>query len=461
MLELTEMSLWCFVTFLIGFNVLNLLDKASLVKGLEAIGISFMLGIGTISIQLFIMGICDLRFERNTILMPWYICTFFNLFISKAFSRERFHIKKAGFIKSEKILLSFLSFEVLYTFFRAVIRPMESYDSIAIYALKSKMVYLAGTIPEGFFHFLSKHFHGVHPDYPLLVSLAETWVYIFINNFNDFLSKCIFPLTLMAFLLVFFSLLKKVLKKRAEALFYTFILGSIAQFNNYATIGSADLHMGIHFCLSLLYLYLWFDDTTKKSYFYLSLIFSIFAIWTKNEGILLAGINLFLLVLFTLKNWRGKGKEVTRYSLFYLLVIGAITTAWLSYRYFLGIVNENFDFSMIGVKSFFSNLNKIPLILYEYQKHVFGFKKWNLIWIIMLVVFIKQFRKSFVGGRLYITGAILLFFISYSLVYIFSAVEIRFLLRTTTSRFLLHILPVCVFWIACMLQETKFFCCKE
>jgi len=111
---------------------------------------------------------------------------------------------------------------------------------------------------------------------------------------------------------------------------------------------------------------------------------------------------------------------------------------------------------MISLKTLYSGLNRIPLILYEYQKHVFGFKKWNIIWIVLLVLFAARFKKSVKGDAFYITAVIFMFFIGYSLVYIISTMDFNFLLTKTSSRFLLHILPVCVFWIACMTKEDNY-----
>jgi len=110
---------------------------------------------------------------------------------------------------------------------------------------------------------------------------------------------------------------------------------------------------------------------------------------------------------------------------------------------------------MININNFIAGFKRIPAILYEYQKHIFGFKKWNIIWLIMLVLLFRRPKEAFSQNTLYITMAISLFFACYSLVYMLSNVEIHFFLRTTTSRFLLHILPVCVFWIASMSKELE------
>jgi hypothetical protein len=90
-----------------------------------------------------------------------------------------------------------ISFEVLYVFFRTLIKPMESYDSIAIYALKSKIFYLEKIIPPDFFRNFASFVP--HIEYPLLIPLAEAGLYTFLGSLNDLLVKMIFPLYYAAF----------------------------------------------------------------------------------------------------------------------------------------------------------------------------------------------------------------------------------------------------------------------
>ncbi|MFH1790367.1 MAG: hypothetical protein ABH885_00055 [Candidatus Omnitrophota bacterium] len=442
------MLLWALSAFGIGLAVLMVIDRHGRIRGPEALGLSFLTGVGLISVHLSAAGLLGMKFTRCLILVPWAAVFVISFFISKAPLRERLGARFTAPGRSEIIFVCLILFEVLYTLWRAVLKPMESYDSVAIYALKGKILYLAGAVPGNFFGFIANHFHGIHPDYPLFISMAETWVYVFTGAFNDFASKLIFPLAFAAFLAVFFSVLRRVIGSRRNALIFTFMLGSVAQFNNYAVIGCADMHMGIHFSLSLLYLYLWMREKNCPVFIFVSLIFGVFSLWTKNEGLVLADIVLAVLLVYTARNFRGIDLRGAACIILYSAVIGAAAAAWMIFRSGHGLVNENLNPSMLTAGNLFKGLGRMPMILYEYQKHVFGFKKWNIIWILVLAAAVKCGRSCVRGDRLYITLAMALFFASYTAVYVFSAVEIDFLLRTTASRFLIHILPVSVFWVA-------------
>ncbi len=459
MKDLFYTFLWIFLTAFIGFNIVVFLDRKKLITPLEAIGLSFPLGIGVISVEMFIIGLVCAQFRTGLILAPWIALIAYNCIFLRPYFKYKLSFKTNPSSRVEKIIFSFICFEVIYTFFRALIKPIESYDSVAVYALKSKMLYLAGTLPQDFFTKIANNFHGAHPDYPLLIPMAETWFYTFISNFNDFLVKSIFPIYFLSFVIVFYFILKRILGSRFIALLFTFALVSIKQFNDYAAIGMADLILGIYFCLSFFYLFLWIRNNNRYVFLLLSLLFSILTLWTKNEGLILVAINGIILLLFLLKNNARWTKEILIPVFLFFLIIIALAFSWIGYRSYLGLVNENFNFSMVSFKTFVSNFNKIPHMLYEYQKQIFGFKKWNIMWITILFLFVARFKRCISRDVLYPTLTIIMFSAGYSFMYISSTVEVKYFLTKTTSRFLLHILPLCIFWIAYITKEDYIAIC--
>jgi len=454
MKEVVLVILWFLLNAFIGLNILILFEKKAYLFFLERIALSFLVGVGIVSIEMFIMGLLGLSFRIGFILFPWIVLFLYNIKFSKINLKNNLNFGINSLSKLEIALLLFIFFEIIYTFSRALIKPMESYDCVAIYALKSKILYLANTVPKEFFIDLGRNFHGVHPDYPLLLPLTETWFYVFIGAFNDILAKVILPLLMSSFAVVFYFILKRILKDRSLSLLFTFALVSIKQFNDYATIHVADLILSIFYSLSLLYLFFWMDKK-KDIFIILSVIFSILSLWTKNEGALLTAINIFILLSYLLKSKATLNKKTLSKCVISLIVIFIFAFSWLGYRSYAGLVNENFNISMIRIEYLKSHFKNIFLILYEYQRQIFGFKKWNLIWVILLFLLVTRFKESVDKNVFYITLAIFLFFLGYTFVYIFSTVEIDFFLKKTASRFFLHILPISVFWIALLTKEDN------
>ena len=454
MQNLILLALCVLTTGFIGWNILCLLSGR---KGLESlfvaekIGLSYLLGFGVITIQMFVMGLLGMRFTRLTILLPWVFVAVVNLAWGLRGMRSagggpfRFHV-------TDITLVALIALETCYNFFRALIKPIEAYDSVAIYGLKAKIMYLAGGIPSDFFRSLAVNFNGAHADYPLLIPLSETWVYTFLGSFNDILVKAIFPSLYASFLLIFYAVLKRITENRTLALLCTFALGSIKQFSDYATIGIADLALGVYFSVCIFYLYLWFKSR-NGSFLNISLLGAILSLWTKNEGMLLALIAVFIFLSYVIANIKKIGKNEILHFFAYALVIFIATLSFSMFKSHNNLVNENFNFSMVTIRNLTANLNRLPMIFYEYQKQIFGFKKWNIIWIMSILILFKYFKSAFRGNLKYVTAAIFLFLLGYTSVYIFSAVELDFFLRKSFSRFLLHILPITVFWTVLLAKK--------
>lgn len=442
------------VTGFIGWNVLYVLSGRKGLSSLytaEMLGFSYLLGIGIISMQMFVMGLFGIKFTTIAILLPWVPLVVINA------KRMSLRMPRLLLVPPRDFaLIALIALQTGYNFFRALIKPIESYDAVAIYGLKSKIMYLAGGISGDFFRNVTSNFHGAHADYPLLIPLSTTWVYTFLGSFNEILVKALFPLFYMSLIFIFYGIMKRITKNRSFSLLFTFLLASIKQVSDYSTIAVADLALGIYFAVSLLYLYLWFRERGKSVFLNLSLTGSLLMIWTKNEGTALVFITLFILLVYTLSNRQNFKKKEIAHVFFYAFAAILMLAGWAAFKNWRGLVNENFNLSMINPKNLIAHIKTLPAILYGYQKEFFGLKKWNIFWIISIAVFAWQFKKIFSGYIKYITCAIILFFIGYFSMYLFSAaVEIRYFVRVTASRFLLHIFPVVMFWLAVITHEQK------
>lgn len=442
---------WCIYTLSVGYAVIGVICKKPDFIIPEKCSLAFMSGLGGISVCMFIAGYLGFGFSRIVILSVLSVFSLVGvyLFFKDIYSGGKVRLK----FNFSKIQICFLFLILLllgYTFYRSIIMPIESYDSVSIYALKSKIIYLNNGIFNNFFKYLSENFHGTHPDYPLLVPMAEVWFYEFCNNFNEFAVKGIFPLYFIFFAVIFYCSLSRYVKNRTHLLIWTFMVCSVPQFNNYATIGVADLILSINFFVSFIYLYKWIFDKKRNSYLVISAIFSALTLWTKNEGMLLVLFNIILILPSLLS--RESRSHLVKTSL-YIFSIFLLILAWNLFKSKNGLINDNFTFSMINLPNFLTGINKIPAILYEYQKQFFGFKKWNICWILCFAIIALRGKSIFKDNNLPFCVVISLFFASYSFMYVFSQVEIHFFLSKTFSRFLLHIFPVVFFWAGMLSKD--------
>ncbi|MEE8359807.1 MAG: glycosyltransferase family 39 protein [Candidatus Omnitrophota bacterium] len=455
-MEISLLLVCFFVTITIGWSVLNLVlrEKGGAVL-LEGLSLSFGIGMGAVAIEMLIFYFLRLPLSLINLVLPWIpvaLCSFI-------FSKRTITLNSGARAKLtlfEKLLLAGIVFQVALVFFRAFLKPLESFDSIAMYAMRSKIIFLGGMIPRDFFTDITLRIPN--PDYPLLLPLVEVWIYTFLGSINDLLVKAVFPAYLLSFLVIFFSLLKRVIS-RTGAFLFTFILATIPQFVNFATVGYTDIILAYYYSIGMIYLFLWMKGR-KTGDLVIAGLFSGFAAFTKNEGIMLFFVNIILLLLYFVKNL---DREMLKKAAVYVLVVALIAAPWAFIRFSNGLENDLLKFKEMGAERFvdiFKRLDRIPVILYEYQKQFFGPKKWNIVWILFLGLFVLNIKRAFNGDLKYFSLSIFLILFFYGSVYMLIPVDgpINWYIASGVSRLFIHFVPIAVFWLA-LLCGQKY--CKD
>ena len=126
---------------------------------------------------------------------------------------------------------------------------------------------------------------------------------------------------------------------------------------------------------------------------------------------------------------------------------------WLSVRNAAHLVNS--DFGVLNADQFniIKQSYKIWPILYEFQRQIFGPNKWNILWMIIILMAVVYRKKIFTGGQKYVTISLILPVCGYALAHIFAQKEIVFLMRTVWSRQMIHFVPIAVYWLAYLLKD--------
>jgi 4-amino-4-deoxy-L-arabinose transferase-like glycosyltransferase len=333
---------------------------------------------------------------------------------------------------------------------------MESYDSVAIWGLKGKAIYLAGGIPLGLLK--NANYLTAHPDYPLLVPIQEAVFYFISGCLRDAAAKAIFPMYYLALIFVFYFVLKT-LFERKQALIFTFILGTVPQIANYATNGYADLVVAFYYSAGFFFIYLWFSERDMK-FIPLSALFSAMGAWTKNEGIPLALLNLAVLAAGIFSAELRRDKKIFRDALkglfFYAAILALFTLPWEAFKAYHGLKGDLATAETFSIPRAIINLKRIPVILYEYQKQLFGFKKWNIVWALILVSFVFNFKKAFSRQAAPIAISLGGCFLIYTAVYILTPKDFVWHISTSASRLFLHIAPVAALWLAVNFKGSDF-----
>ncbi|MDB4349443.1 glycosyltransferase family 39 protein [Omnitrophica bacterium] len=445
----------CFaVTILIGWSLLGIVFyKSGDLFLFERLSLSYGMGMGAVGLEMLLFYFFKLQFSILNLLLPWIPVVIFSVFSLKAKPLPLIGQRRRLSL-FERFLLAGISFEVILAFFRAFLKPLESFDSIAMYAMRSKIMYLSRMIPPNFFSEITPRLPN--PDYPLLVPLAEVWVYTFLGSLNDLLVKAVFPMYFLSILVIFFFLLRRFIS-RSGAFLFTFLLATIPQFNRFATVGYTDLILAYYYSVGMIYLFLWMKEK-RLQILLLAGIFCGFAIFTKNEGMVLYIVDLILLAIFLLCSLKRQRLKLLREATVFILTALLIAGPWLGIRLFNNLQNDLLQFSDMGAERFmgvFKKLDRIPVILYEFQKQFFGPKKWNLVWILFLALLVSNIKKSFSGDLKYFSLSVALILIFYTMVYMLIPIDgpIGWHVASGVSRLFIHFLPITVFWLALMCRQ--------
>jgi len=452
-MEIIRLAVSLILAALIGWNILFWIIRRDRSFSLaEKCALSFILGIGVLSAQMFIYSLLRIRFSIPSLLLPHLFITVINYFL---FIRTAPAGSALPAPRNEAIdiaLLGGIGFQVFHAFFKALIKPMDSFDSIGNFAFKSKMFFLEKYVPYELF--LDRSIDIAHPDYPLLIPLSEAWVYMFLGRWNDLLVKALFPLFFVSLLVILYFALKRVIGKRL-ALISAFFLATIPHFLNYATIGYADFALTMFYTSSFFYIFLWISYKRENKYLILAGLLAVFAVWTKHEGVFFLLINMAIVTFFAILNWKRVNKSEWIGIAFFLIVPALLTLIWFVYFHSIGFSNEFVNKETLRLSVVLKNLNRVPLVLYEYQKHVFGPKKWNISYFVFLLGLIFYFKTSLRRDFKYITLSILLALAGYGFFYIITPLEIKYHLQTAGSRLLIHFLPIAIFWIGYLAKEIS------
>ena len=454
MMEILKLLSAILATALIGYSVLQ-----SILKGRggysfsEKAALSFGLGMGLVAFEMILFSILGWGFNLAFLVLCWLPFFIYALYITvrQAGSDSEDKTGSSAFKGSRvyKIIFFIMGLQIVSVFLRALSKPLESYDGIINFGIKAKIFLASNAVP-----LISQAFEGIgrgHMDYPILIPLAETWIYKFIGAYNDQLVKIIFPLVFVAFIVTFYHATRRFYNRR-YALLFSFFLCTVPQVANYATIGYADLTFTFFVTMSFISLFRYFTEE-DTSCLILSSLLSGFGFLTKNEGISFAFANLVIIAIFILRQ-KVRGSQIKRFAVYYAIPLVIVTAGWVFIKGKLGVENTDIDITALTIKRLGENFSYIPFALNKFQQEVFGPKKWNILWVLVLAGIVlrhRRFREF--PGKLIGVFMLVNVFVYFTANMIYLGGNLYFHINTTLSRFMIHFSGAATFMIAYLFWE--------
>lgn len=424
---------------------------------LEFTSLSFLLGVGFASYQLFIYYLAGISFSFvNIAAIPFILFVLIAASSAakpsmlKGFFQDEARKEKWGML--EKLLALGVLIQVLWIVFLVIPAPVNGHDALANYALKAKIFYLEGGVPEGFFSWSEAEV--AHPDYPVLVPFLLTWIYSF-TGFNDLHITLIMPVIYLSFIALVYAQIKR-LFARKYALLLAFFLATVPQLADYATVIHADLVLTAFITCALIYFIL-YVRAKRTAYLVLSALLFGFSLWIKNEAFVFVGSFAVVLTALTLRRKGPEKKEAFLGMISSFIIIALVAAPWLCVKLLNASGNSDIAFSLLTPERLMQNVKDIPILLNFFQQEVFGPKKWNIFWMMVFASMIWKRKALLRGENFYITLFLTLSAAGYFLGYMATTGNnLYFYVNTTISRFMLHFTGAALLLMALLVKEDVY-----
>jgi hypothetical protein len=316
----------------------------------------------------------------------------------------------------------------------ALSSPLREWDAYAIWGFKAKMLVHEALYPiPGDFQDLTLSYS--HLDYPLMVPFLTAGAYAAMGTVDDHLGKLVSVyLDLLLVPMVYLGLRWKL--QRLPAVCLSAILALLPVIFRYAGVGCADLPLAMFYAGSIFYVARWIDQQ-KKQDLILAILFSAFAAFTKNEGLVVALMNGLVILGFGI--WAGRERRWVGAAAFFAGLL-AIDAAWLIWSRNLPHSHEDYGSRLLS-SQVVTRLPELKQIVPAMLVQTMEFRDWGLFWIMagaLAVLGLRALARPYVLALWILLG---LHLVSYALAYSVAPSELPVLMLVTMNRLLLHAVP--------------------
>jgi hypothetical protein len=182
-----------------------------------------------------------------------------------------------------------------------------------------------------------------------------------------------------------------------------------------------------------------------------SALFFGLAAWVKNESVVFICV-FFLLLIFYLVRSKDIRRLINNLLLSFF-VFFTVSAPWIIFKLYNGLVNSDINVSHLGWDRFLFNLKDSWWVFYNLQMEFFNLKKWNIFWIIVILVLFFKRKNIFRGLASYASFFIIISALGYFCAYLFvTNYDVDFYVEKTLSRFMLHFCGLFIFLVLYLLK---------
>ncbi len=435
--------------FFIGGSALTLIRRwDSSFSWAERAALSFGLGWGILTYEMFFFSLVLLPWNSFLLLLPWLGLLPFWLWKRKRKPEPTHLPPRVPLTSLERNLFLFLLFLFLYLVIKALTLPMtywEFWDAWSTWGHKAKAFALRRSVDFSFFTDPSRAY--ARQEYPLLLPLSESWIYLGLGKIDEQTVRLLSPLFYLFFLILFWGACRRE-RNRQVSFLLTTCLATLPMLLEHAERSYADLPLTFYYTFSTLSLYFWCKEG-KREDLWIGLLFSAFAAWTKNEGQALFIINAFVFGIgrFFFSSSRARKKLFEGLLLLSPLLL---LLPWRLLLIQLEVPSELLP--QLKGAVFLTQAHRLPLILKTFFLKLLDLPRWNLLWGGLLFFGSLSWRKTLSFPMATLVLALLFHWVLYIFVYLMQPINFPLALEDDSyNRLLFHAAPLSLFLLGSFL----------
>ncbi len=445
------------IPWLMGGRILFAVTKGMMMNPVNAIAISYGLGIGTLAFIMLFIGMTGISYEPLVITLCVVAVSLCQHVIALRQKRFAYKFALPSSVKQKEkasgrspwqrgnilraAALIFIAYYLYCIFWVALNLPVHTWDSVATSVFNAKILYFERSLD-------SQHYFA-HKAYPLQLPMIIAWLAMCWGAWTDQLIKILFPLAFSMFALIFYDFLRS--KTDGDLALSGIILFFSSNLVIYhAGISYRDIFMMYYLCTSVFLLCRW-QETAIPGLLVLASLFAGFAGFLKLEG----GAYILILTVVTayimMRDRRQTpGRKARTLGLF--IAPAVLPNAVYSfYKWLAGLPAAEY----IGV-NWHNALHRMLPVFRDVFGQVFLTANWSIVWLFALIAVIfsrQQIRRDI--SRQVILLTILLFFGLHITLAVVSEKGNHVISPFTFARLLIHVFPLAVTLVVLFLKDLK------
>ena len=439
-MTLLACCLYLLLIALVGYTVISAIHASNRMTIVQLIGLGPAVGAGTMGLLLFWTSLIGFTPSRNVLAIIGILTLASLLVMKKNHRLVRIKIPAIDWEKGDgwmiaPSLVMLMGLVMIITV--ALSSPLSEWDAFAIWGFKAKVLAHEALRPTpADFHDLTLSYS--HLDYPLMVPFLTAGAHAAMGTVDDQTVKLASAfLDVLLVPMVYLGLRWKL--RRLPAACLCAILAMLPVMFRYGGVGCADLPLAMFYAGSIFYVARWIDQQQREDLI-LAILFSAFAAFTKNEGMVLALINGAVILGFEL--WGGRRRVWGGAAAFFTGLL-AMDAAWLIWSRNLPHTHEDYGSKLLS-SALVTHLPRLKEIIPAMLVQITEFHVWGLLWIMAVVLALLGWRalaRPYVMALWILLG---LHLMSYALAYIVTPWDLGMLMPMTMNRLLLHTVPAVI-----------------